>query len=194
MNNLNVSNRLKKIKPIDIITFLFIIFLISISMFSYNSLRQNLTNEFITFGFFGLFLFIVLVELIPQFIGPHIPIILAISTGLNIHLVIIISLLAVIIGSFLGFYLGKKKGLNLMCFLFREKLLVKILNFWDSYGHFFVLFSALTPLPYFPLIFGSLNMSKKDFIIFGMIPRIIGVIILGYAFYFGFGWIIYLYL
>lgn len=182
----------RKIKPVDVITVLFLGLMIVLSLLGYNFFKQELTEEIITFGLFGLVIFIFLIEFIPQFIGPHIPIIFAISSGINVHLVIVFSVIATTLGSVAGFYIGERRGIFFMCVLFREKTLMKVFRFWSSYGHMFVLLSALIPLPYFPLVFGSLGMSRKDFIKFGIIPRVIGFVIIGYAFYFGIEGIKYL--
>ena len=194
MKNICKSQIKNKIRSADIISALFLGLLILLSVLAYSFLKQNLTKEFIAYGFFGLFILIFLLEFIPQFLAPQIPIILAISSGLNVHLVIITSIIATTLGSFAGFKFGEKKGITLMCVLFREKTLKKIFKFWNSYGYVFVFFSALTPLPYFPLIFGSLNLKINEFIKFGMIPRAIGFALLAYSFYYGIEGIKYLYL
>ena len=193
MKNLCKLRKKTKIKLVDVIAVMFFFFIILISLLGHSFLKQELTKEVIAFGIFGIFVLIFLFEFIPQFIGPHIPIIFGVSSGLNVHLVVVTAIIASIFGSLLGFHLGNKYGVRLMCALFKEKHLKKVLKFWHSYGNVFVFLSALIPLPYFPLVFGSLDMKKKDFIIYGLIVRIISFIIVGYAVYFGVESIKYLY-
>lgn len=41
---------------------------------------------------------------------------------------------------------------------------------------------ALTPIPYFPILGGLFKMKVSDFIIYGIIPRILNFFILGWLF------------
>jgi len=80
------------------------------------------------------------------------------------------------LGSLLGFYIGKRKGYLLARELYGKEKVDKMKSILDSYGKWFVALSAISPLPYIPLIFGSLNMEGRKFIYYGLIPRILGII------------------
>ncbi len=55
----------------------------------------------------------------------------------------------------------------------------KVLSLWDRKGAIIVIISAMTPLPYVPLIFGALGLRRKAFLFYGMIPRAITILLLG---------------
>ena len=84
--------------------------------------------------------------------------------------------MAVIIGGLLGFWLGKKYGFRMVCAMAKKESIQTILRFKDKYGNFFMFLSAFSPLPYFPIIFGAVLVEKKDFIVYGLIPRALFII------------------
>jgi membrane protein YqaA with SNARE-associated domain len=133
----------------------------------------------------GLFVSVVFLELVPQFLSPYLSLLVSIPS-LGVERAVIISVLASILGCILGFEIGRKYGFKFICPFFEEKTLKKILNFWGKYGKWFVLAAAFTPLPDAPLIYGAFGMSRRDFIIYGVITKAISFIFIGYAAYYGF--------
>jgi len=169
----------------DLLIITIIIILSLSAMLGYGFFKQELTREIITYGLIGTLIITFLLDFIPQFLSPHLVILIAISSRLNVNLVVIASIIGTIIGSIVGYEIGSKQGFELICYYFKKKTILKTLNFWEKYGKIFVFISALAPLPYFPLVFGALKMPKKDFFHYGLIPRIIGFIAIGYGYYFG---------
>jgi uncharacterized membrane protein YdjX (TVP38/TMEM64 family) len=174
----------KKVEIVDILIALIIVALFILSLFSYSFYKEELNETIILYGSIGLFVSVVFLELVPQFLSPYLSLLVSIPS-LGVEKAIIISVLASIVGCILGFEVGRKYGWRFICPFFEEKTLRKILNFWGRYGKWFVLAAAFTPLPDVPLIYGALGMSRRDFIIYGVITKAISFILIGYAAYYG---------
>jgi undecaprenyl-diphosphatase len=185
--NRNYNKTLKRdIKVLDILIFIILIALVILSLVGYNYFKQEAGRGIITYGYIGLFFLTIFFEFIPQLISPFFSLIVGIIVGLNADFVILLTILGSAIGSILGFLFGRKWGKSsLYAFLNSEKI-TKSINFWKKYGKFYVFLSAISPLPYWPIVFGAFDMNKREFILFGMIPRILGLLIVGYGVDFGF--------
>ncbi|MDP2673157.1 MAG: hypothetical protein Q8O84_05070 [Nanoarchaeota archaeon] len=183
-NEIDIQYYNPKLKrKIEIIGFVVSIIIVAISIISllfYGFYKEKLTEGIITSGKILMFLSIFFLEFIPQMISSHFPLVASILSGINAFEAVIIAVFASLISTILAFELGKKFGWKFVCSLFEPKKLIKITNFWNKYGKWFVLASAFTPLPYFPLVFGALQMSREKMWLFGIIPRIISFVILGY--------------
>ncbi len=175
----------RRIKILDLVIALVIVALSAWAILKYQFFQQELTREIAVYGIVGLFFISFILDFVPQIVNPYFLIVAALSAGLNAHFSIILVVLGSALGSMLGLKVGRKYGFEFICTLFKEKTILKILRFWERYAKIFVFFTAFTPLPYFPIVFGSLEMPKKDFIKFGLIPRVVGLLIFGYGFYFG---------
>ncbi|MDP1728687.1 MAG: VTT domain-containing protein [archaeon] len=175
-------------KRIEIISILFAMAVIGFMVFSlinYNSLKVRVESEVQVSGFIGLFFAMFFLELIPQVMNPVLAVLAAITANMNVYFVLIFAVLGSLAGSLSGFWIGKKYGFKYIYALFEEKQVVRVHNFWDKYGKWFVLVSAVSPFPFIPLIFGALHMKWKNFIIYGLIPRIFNFVVPGYLFYLG---------
>jgi len=175
----------KEIRIIDGLIALLLIIVAVYSIVNYNQAKEEITEGVVLYGLIGLGAITIFLELVPQLINPIFAVWAAILAGFNVHIVIIVAILASLAGSIFGFWLGKKFGQKYVCALFEAKTIEKINRFWTKHGRAFVVISAVTPLPYFPLIFGSLNMSWKDFAIYGLIFRVFNFLIFGYLLQFG---------
>jgi membrane protein DedA with SNARE-associated domain len=175
----------KKIRIIDISVIILVILFSLFLIIGYRIFQEELTTQIAAYGLVALFIISALLEFIPQIIHPYFPMLAAVSSGINIHLALLATILGSLTGAISGFSVGKKQGTVFICSLIKEKTINKVFKFWEKYGYFFVLIAALSPLPYYPIIFGSLDMPNKDFLKFGLIPRIIGFLILGYGSYYG---------
>lgn len=168
-----------------IAVFILLVVFALFSYFNYKEIQSGAATGAKNYGLIFVFIAVFLFELIPQIFNAILGVIAASVAGINIHLALITAIIASILGSYLGFKLGKKYGFHLVWAFLEKETIIKTLKFWDKYGKVIVLLGALEPLPYFPLVFGALHMKTKDFILWGMIPRAIGLIALGYGFYFG---------
>jgi len=176
----------KGIEIIDILIAMVLVLLAIVSLIYYVPLKAQISAQVETYGFIGLFFISAFMEFIPQYFNPVFPMIVLMAAGFNIHLAIVMTCFGSILGSFFGFEIGKKYGSNMVSSIFDDETLFKIDGFMKKYGNLFVTIAALTPVPYIPMVFGSLGQTRKDFIIWGIIPRVLGFIFLGYAVHLGF--------
>ena len=176
----------RDIEIIDVLIALVLVVLAIISLIYYGPLKEKISAEVEAYGLLGLFLISAFMELIPQIFNPIFPMIVAIAEGFNTHLAIIVTSIGSLCGSFFGFEVGRKYGSNVIFSIFDDDAIFKIENFMKKYGNLFVTIAALTPLPYVPIVFGAFGQKRRDFFIWGIIPRILSFIFLGYAVHWGF--------
>ena len=176
----------RELEIIDILIAIVIVALAIISLIYYGPLKAQISTQVETYGLIGLFLICALMEFIPQIFNPIFPMIILIVAGFNVHLTILITCISSIVGSITGFEIGRKYGFKYLVAMFEDSSLMKIENFVNKYGKLFVALAALTPLPYFPIVFGSMNFSRKEFFIYGILCRVLGFIFIGYAIHLGF--------
>jgi membrane protein YqaA with SNARE-associated domain len=180
--------RIKKEIKIFEIVFLLIIILISFaSIFFYSDLKGLIQRDINGYGFYGLFGTIFLLEFLPQVISPDYPTLLAILSGFNVYLCVLVAMVASFFGSLFAFFVGRNKGIRFVYKILKEEDYKKVILFWKKYGHWYVLSSAILPLPipYFPILFGALNMKFRNFLFWGLIPRIFGFVLTGLFGYYG---------
>ncbi len=175
----------KRIEIIDIIVILLILGLSIFILIKYNLFNEKLSEEVIKYGLFGVFIMAFLFEMFPQLLHPFLGVILATGIGINVFLATFVAILGSLAGSLAGFEIGRRYGFNFICPLFSIRFMKKILYFWDGYGNIFVLISAILPVPYVPLVFGSLGMKRRMFLFYGVIPRTLIFIALGLLLRFG---------
>ena len=176
----------RKVEIIDLIIALVLVGFAIISLLNYNQINAGVMKGVGQYGFMGLSVIIIILEIIPSMLNPVLATWTAILSGYSLWPVLLVSVISSMFGSIIGFYLGKKYGIRYICFLIEEKTYDKVTRFWKKYGKLFVFISSFTPLPYIPLVFGSLRMNWKDFILWGVIPRILNFVVFGYLFYAGF--------
>lgn len=182
----------KNIRRFDVIIILFIFGLSAFLIANYKQVNDFAIGDIEYYGLWALFAVTFLFEFFPQFISPDYSLIFSIALGINVYSAVIVTIIASSIGSWLAFIIGYNHGFRFVAQFFSEKKLTKMIGFWRKYGKWFVLASGTIPLPvpYIPLIFGALKMKKKDFILWGIIPRAIGFIATGIVAYFWMGWLI----
>lgn len=174
---------MKKVNKYRIIVasiFILVIIFFIFSITKYNSLEDQIKKKVEIGGLISVGIFSFILDFLPQYMPPHIFIVMNKLIGFNFILLLLLVTIGSSLGSLVGFEIGRrvKKGNSLLEVLGKKKvkLFEKNINGWKKW---FVSLAAVSPLPYIPLILGMFNMSRKNFIIFGVIPRVIGLIILG---------------
>lgn len=130
------------------------------------------------YGAILLFLIAFLIELIPNYLSPHLGVINAYFLDISLKTTVVFLLLGSITGSILGFELGKKYGTKLTKNFLTERKIRKIENTLNRKGRWGVLFAAISPIPYLPIILGSIKFSRKNFVGFGILPRSVGIVLM----------------
>jgi membrane protein DedA with SNARE-associated domain len=179
------ASKKRKIEIIDILVILIILAFSIFVLIKYNILQGKISEEIAHYGLFGVFSIAFLFEMFPQLWHPFAGVALSSSIGISLFYATIFAILGSTLGSILGFEVGRKYGFGFVCPLFSKKSMTQILSLWDKHGALIVLVSALSPIPYVPIIFGALGLKRKAFLFYGVIPRILSFIFLGFLFNLG---------
>lgn len=181
--------------------FVLIIVIVIIILFGFlfPELKQILTPEFIrvfvlSFGFFAFIIYIILVSLAVPFNIPSTPIILAGGYIFGTISGFVLSLLGMIIGSTLAFYITRIGGKPLLEKLVDSHHISHFMKIFEKRGATAALLSYAVPV--FPtdavsLFLGLTNIRYRLFItlvLFGHIPRILIIILLGSDIHSGFSY------
>ena len=162
-----------------------ILFLLGVSFFDQERVAQFLTTNIARYGIVSLFFINFMLDFIPQLMTPYSTLVSFLFVGFNPQLVIWFTITGALAGSILGFEVGRKYGEEIVEDFVEKKTIMKIARFMNNYGgKIAILIAAISPLPYIPMIVGALNMKRKNFIIYGLLVRFFGLLIVGYAFYF----------
>jgi len=164
-----------------------VIILITLALIIYGILNLGSINKetsilINTYGAPALLIISISLDLIPQIISPIVALGAGIVAGINPYLAIIATVLGSLIGSTLGFFLGKKYMFDAVDVLTTKKTTDRLTYLTNKYGRIIVPIAAISPLPYVPVALGAINFSKRNFIIFGLIPRSVGLIGYGLLF------------
>jgi membrane protein YqaA with SNARE-associated domain len=125
-------------------------------------------------------------DLLVQPVGPDVPLVIGILSGLDMWAVLIMVLVGSYLALLLSYYLGRSIGAAGIERIVGRKSFAKIEKY-KMRGKWFMFISALTPVPYIPYLAGLWNFSLKDNILYVMVPRTIRfVLVLVLAKYTGF--------
>ncbi len=164
-----------KIIEISILIIFIAIFVLSI-MYQEN-IKSLISKEILIYGIITIFLLSFLLDFIPQYITPHLLIIQSKILELPSMLTFSLIILGAILGSVVGFEIGKKYGRKIIKKIYSKKGYNLLQKRVKKYGKWVIALAAVSPIPYIPIIFGSLGVKKKTFSIYGLIPRIIGLVL-----------------
>ncbi|MCH7568808.1 MAG: VTT domain-containing protein [Nanoarchaeota archaeon] len=166
------------VKIITIIVLVLVVISLVVGIANYTALETQVTYYIKSYSMASIFILSLLIELIPQsFLAPTILIISAALLKLSLIPVIIIIMMGSIIGSALGFELGRYYGVKFVKDISVSEKRKKIKEAMNKRGKWAVTLAAISPIPYIPLIIGSLDMSRKNFFLFGIIPRALSLIV-----------------
>lgn len=168
---------MKKSTELEIIIVILITLLFLSSFFFKDQIQEWITKEVSVYGVLFLFSLSFLLDFLPQYISPHLLIVQSKILGIPLTGISIIVIAGAIIGSFAGFEVGKRLGKRVVKTLAPEKSYKKIKQTARDHGKWFMMIAGISPLPYLPFVFGSLEIERKDFFYYGIIPRLIGLIL-----------------
>ena len=177
------NNTIKALKIMSVITAILIIIIIIFSIVNYTLFKKDLSAQIIAYGLPAILLISFLLEALPQITSAHAILLSAILLGVNSYSATIFVTIGAIIASLLSFWLGKIIEIKLLKKLMDEKTIIKVKKQTEKHGKWYATASAISPLPYIPILFAALGMSWKNFLIYGLIPRIIGFIFMGLLLY-----------
>ena len=167
------------VETLSVLISLIAIALLFYSLLNTNTIDDTLKEGIIAYGIPGVIISSALLDLIPQFISPFIILATIIVAGVNPLLAIFLVILGSTIGATIGFSLGKKYMFQVVYCLVKPRTINKMTNLMNRYGKWAVSLAAISPLPYLPILIGALNFSKRNFLLYGLLPRAIGLTLFG---------------
>ena len=165
---------MKKRRIIEIISLLTIIIIFLLSFLFKDKIGYWIGKEVEIYGLIIIFFLTFLLEIIPQYLGPHILIAEARILEIPLTEIYITIIIGSLIGSIIGFELGKKFGKRIIKRYSSKETYKKIKEKTEQYGKWVMALAGISPLPYLPIVFGSLEIKRKEFFYFGILPRITG--------------------
>lgn len=169
-------------KSIRIVVIFTILITLAILVFTFSAIafsEEDISYRITKYGLPSLFVLSLVFDMIPQVVSPIVTLSLAIAAGIKVYLVVPTVILGSLIGSVISFSVGKKYMFRSVEVLAKNSHAKKLTYLVNRYGKIIVPIAALSPLPYLPVVIGSMNMTRKNFIIFGLIPRSISFIAYG---------------
>ncbi len=172
-------------KIIKYATIIFIILVVAIFiaiLLFYGTLKGNILSLISTYGYFMLFIMIYFLELLFQPIAADLPIFATILAGANVYWIMAAVLLGSYAASITNYIFGRLYGKIGLKEIITEKKYEKWKKYYDKYGKAVLFIAAVTPVPYAPLCWmvGMFKMKKRDFIVYGLLPRTIRYLIDAY--------------
>jgi membrane protein YqaA with SNARE-associated domain len=156
--------------------------LLIITFLNLEYIKESSSNLIYSYGLPALFLVSALLEIVPQYLSPIVTSGVAIIAGLSPLYVIPTAILGSMLGSTIGYILGKKYMKKAIDIMASKESIEKLEELTNKYGKAVVALAAISPLPYLPLGIGALNFSTKNFVIYALIPRALSFIVYGLFF------------
>ena len=169
---------MKSKKLIKILTTIFVfifLFLFILTIIYSKNIESFLGSNLESYGAGILFLIAFLIEFIPNYLSPHIGAVNAYFLHINIQTTILFLILGSVVGSLLGFEIGRKYQEKLGRKILEKSRIENVEEVLNKKGRWGILLTAISPLPYLPIVLGLLKFSRKNFYIFGIIPRSVGI-------------------
>ena len=167
------------------VSFLIIFIVIFILSIIYQeNLKSLISKEILIYGLIMIFFISFLLDFIPQYITPHLLIIESKILGFPTTLTFSLIITGAILGSLVGFEIGKKYGIKIIKRVYKNSNYLKLQKRIKKYGKWVIALAAISPIPYVPIIFGSLGVKRKIFIKYGILMRLLGLVI--FALFVGF--------
>jgi len=164
-----------KIASISLLVLMFTLLIFSIAR--YETVKGWSQQFILGYGLFAIFVLSLFFDLFPQYLSAHLLILIAADLARNnLFLVSIVVLGATLLASIAGFSIGRYLEEKFFIDVFGKEIYAKIGAEMKDKGKWYAALSAVSPLPYIPILFGALNMKWKDFVIWGIIPRLLGFI------------------
>lgn len=174
---------MRRRRIIEIISIISIIFIFLISFLFKEQLKNWIGDEVAIYGILIIFFLSFILEIIPQYIGPHMLIVEAKILAIPLLKIFTIVIIGSLIGSFVGFEIGRKFGKRIIKKYSSKENYKKIKDKTKKYGKWVMAIAGISPIPYLPIVFGSLGIKRKEFFYFGIIPRFIGYLLFSLLMY-----------
>lgn len=160
----------------ELTVIILIVILFILSFVFKSQMKEFVTKELVIYGFITMGVLSFLFELLPQYITPHLLLIQASILELPMLKSLVVVIVCSLLGSALGFEIGKHYGKKIIRKIY-EKKFFSIERGIKKHERWILAVAAVSPIPYIPLIFGSIGVTRMNFIIYGLIIRAIGLVV-----------------
>ena len=153
-------------------------FVIFSTLFIFSLIYREALSNFISgglkgYGLLALFLASAILDGFPQYIAPQLLAFNAVLLGFTFWETVLVLYIGSAFGSIIAFEIGsgiKRKVANAF---FKKKTIKRIEKWINKKGGWFIFLSAISPLPYLPVVFGVIHVKRKNFLLLGVLPRIL---------------------
>jgi len=166
----------------SVLIILIVLALILYGITNLGAINEETSALINNYGAPALFAVSIFLDLIPQMISPIVALAAGLIAGINIYYAILATILGSALGSIIEFAKGKKYMYEAVDVLNTKKSTNRLTRLTNKYGKIIIPIAAISPLPYLPVALGAINLSKRNFIIFGLIPRALGIAAYGILF------------
>jgi len=143
--------------------------------------NRFLENQIGTWGYFGVFISVFILELVPQpFFSSLFPLITGLVFNLNVIYLILLVIFTSVIANYTAYFIGIYYGDSVALYLISKKNYERSIRWFDRHGMKIIAILALTPLPYFPVMGGIFKMTFREFTYYAIIPRVLNIIIFSF--------------
>jgi len=177
-----MKTKKKVIKVTSVFITLLILAVLIYSIANVAILKEETSSLIKDYGVPALFIISIFLDLIPQYISPVVVLGIAILANMNIYYTTAAIILGSAIGSIIGYTIGKKYLHNAVDIFSTKKSTKKLTDLINNYGKIIIPLAAASPVPYLPVVIGTMQFSKRNFIIYGLIPRALSLAIYAYFF------------
>lgn len=168
------------LRAVGILLILLILFAFLTSLFFYEEIRVNFEAEIQKYGPLGMLVGGFVVDTVGGPLGPEIPVISGLLTGLPLHIILYMVMIGSASASLFIYAIGLLLGHYIPYFVPNQEQYEKWRHYFLNHGRLALLLGALTPVPYVTMCIlgGVFRVKFWEFLVFaigGRILRILGV-------------------
>lgn len=175
-----LMNRKYLIFNYSVLAFYFIV-LILFWFFS-DQLKSHTTGLILQYGLWAILILSLLIEILPSAISPPSLLLVVKTIGLSTPWAVTFMTVGSLIGGLISFHIGRKAGTRVVSMFVSGKDINKLQETFNKYGAYALMIISISPIPDYPIFFGSLGMSWKRYFIYGFFFRAFAFALMGYLF------------
>jgi len=176
-----LSNGKKHFLKVSLVVILLLLICLAIIELSiYSEIEDTFSRTLIIYGPWAIFFLAFILDFIPVFISPIVILLTGIFLGINVHVAVFSAVLGSMFGSIVGYTLGRVFMNKAIYYLAPGNRPDKLTRMVNRYGKVVIPLAAISPLPYMAVVIGAVNVSTRNFLLYGLIPRAAGLALYGY--------------
>ena len=172
----------KKYRTFNYLLLAFYIAVLVLFWFFSGYVKDQAGGLILKYGLWALLIISLVIEILPSVISPPSLLLLCKSLSISIPWAITFMTLGSLIGGLISFHIGRKAGTSVVNMFVKDKDIEKLQRTFNKYGRYALMIIAISPIPDYPIFFGSLGMSWKNYFIFGFFFRAAAFALMGYMF------------